>query len=386
MSLGADASQEQADGGTVFRVHAAIGEIAEAEWNRLAGPQPFLQHAFLHILEDTGCVGGRSGWLPQHLALWQGERLAAAMPLYLKTHSYGEYVFDWAWADAYERNGLPYYPKLLSAIPFTPVTGTRLLGAGETERKLLIAAALQYVQNAEISSFHCLFPNDAERGLLEEAGLMIRHGVQFHWLNHGYGGFDDYLTGMSHDKRKKIRQERRRVHEGGIRFRALTGADITEADWEFFASCYENTYRQHRSMPYLNLDFFRTLGRVMPENLVLIVASEQDRDVAAALNMRDETTLYGRYWGAHVYVPGLHFETCYYQAIEFCIAHGIRKFEGGAQGEHKLARGFLPERTYSAHWLAHPDFADAIEKFLSRESRHMTLYIDELNEHSPYKG
>lgn len=384
MSLDADASQ-QANQGTVFRVHAAIGEIPAAEWNRLAGPQPFLQHAFLHALEETGCVGGRSGWLPQHLALWQGERLAAAMPLYLKTHSYGEYVFDWAWADAYERNGLPYYPKLLSAIPFTPVTGTRLLGTGETERKLLVAAALQYVRNAEISSFHCLFPNDAERSILEEAGLMIRHGVQFHWPNHDYGGFDDYLAGMSHDKRKKIRQERRRVNDGGIRFRALTGADISETDWEFFTSCYENTYRQHRSMSYLNLDFFRTLGRLMPDSVVLIVASEHGRDVAAALNMRDENTLYGRYWGAHIYVPGLHFETCYYQAIEFCIANGIGKFEGGAQGEHKLARGFLPERTYSAHWLAHPDFADAIEDFLSRESHQMAHYIDELNEHSPYK-
>lgn len=368
-----------------LRVLAGMHEVTPAAWNRLAGNQPFLSHAFLHALEASGCVSNETGWLPQHLTLWEGERLVAALPLYAKNHSYGEYVFDWAWADAYQRNGLAYYPKLLSAIPFTPVTGPRLLAESDAQRRLLVHAAIEHAQAAGASSFHCLFPDQHDGAALQEAGLMIRHGVQFHWLNHGFAGFDDYLAAMSHDKRKKIKQERRRVSEAGISFRQLTGNNIRAEDWAFFTGCYDNTYRQHRSTPYLNLDFFQRVGHALPDNVLMIIASREGHDVAAALNFYDGTALYGRYWGTHAYSPALHFETCYYQAIEFCIARGIRLFEGGAQGEHKLARGFLPVATTSAHWLAHPRFAQAVETFLQREALGIAHYIGELNEHTPFK-
>jgi predicted N-acyltransferase len=369
-----------------FRVFDSIAEIAPQDWNSLAGTQPFLQHAFLRALEDTGCATLETGWMPQHMTLWLGTYLVGALPMYVKHHSYGEYVFDWAWADAYERNGLDYYPKLLSAVPFTPVTGPRLLAENDDCRKLLVIAAVNYAKNAGLSSFHCLFPAEAERGIFEDAGLMIREGVQFHWTNPGYRTFNDYLAAMNHDKRKKVRQERRKVFDRRITFRHLTGAKIREQDWEFFTDCYVNTYRQHRSMPYLTLEFFIKLGRVMPDNILLIVAEQDGEDIASSLNIFDNETLYGRYWGAQQYLPGLHFETCYYQAIDFCIARGISVFEGGAQGEHKLARGLLPTPTYSAHWLAHPGFAGAIEEFLARETLHIRDYIDELNEHNPFKS
>lgn len=361
-------------------------EIAPAAWNRLAGNQPFLSHAFLFTLEASGCVTDDTGWLPQHLTLWQGERLVAAMPLYAKSHSYGEYVFDWAWADAYQRNGLAYYPKLLSAIPFTPVTGPRLLAESDAHRQVLIRTAIDHAQAIGASSFHCLFPDEHDAAALAEAGLMIRRGVQFHWVNPGFASFDDYLAAMSHDKRKKIKQERRKVTESGVTFRQLTGGDIRNHDWEFFTRCYDTTYRQHRSTPYLNLDFFERAGAALPDNLLMIVASQNGRDIAAALNIHDGSTLYGRYWGAQTYSPALHFETCYYQAIEFCIARGIKVFEGGAQGEHKLARGFLPIETLSAHWLAHPRFAHAVAAFLEREAKGMAHYIGELNERNPFKN
>lgn len=369
-----------------FRVFDSIAEIAPQDWNSLAGTQPFLQHAFLRALEDTGCASLETGWMPQHMTLWLGTYLVGAMPMYVKHHSYGEYVFDWAWADAYERNGLSYYPKLLSAVPFTPVTGPRLLAENDDCRRLLVIAAVNFAKNAGLSSFHCLFPTEAERGIFEDAGLMIREGVQFHWTNPGYRTFEDYLGAMNHDKRKKVRQERRKVLNKGIAFRHLTGAEIGEKDWDFFTDCYVNTYRQHRSMPYLTLEFFLRLGRVMPNNILLIVAQQDGENIAASLNIFDNETLYGRYWGAQLYLPGLHFETCYYQAIEFCIARGISVFEGGAQGEHKLARGLLPTPTCSAHWLAHPGFSGAIEEFLARESLHIRDYIDELNEHNPFKS
>lgn len=369
-----------------LRVLAGMHEVTPAAWNRLAGNQPFLSHAFLQALEISGCVSDETGWLPQHLTLWEGERLVAALPLYAKNHSYGEYVFDWAWADAYQRNGLAYYPKLLSAIPFTPVTGPRLLAESDAQRTLLVDAAIEHAQAVGASSFHCLFPSETDSAVLQDAGLMIRRGVQFHWLNHGFVSFDDYLAAMSHNKRKKIKQERRKVSESGISFRQLTGKDIRAEDWAFFTGCYANTYRQHRSTPYLNLDFFQRVGDTLPDNVLMIIASQAGRDIATALNFYDGTALYGRYWGTHAYSPALHFETCYYQAIEFCIARGIRLFEGGAQGEHKLARGFLPMETTSAHWLAHPRFAQAVETFLERESLGVAHYIGELNEHTPFKN
>ena len=369
-----------------LRILTGMHEISPNDWNALAGTQPFLQHAFLHALETSAAVCDDSGWLPQHLTLWQEQRLVAALPLYAKSHSYGEYVFDWAWADAYQRNGLAYYPKLLSAIPFTPVTGQRLLVAEACYRIPLVQAALAHAKDLGASSFHCLFPAEADSQALAEAGLMMRSGVQFHWVNQGFTCFDDYLAAMSHDKRKKIKQERRRVKESGVSFRQLTGPQIRAEDWDFFNTCYANTYRQHRSTPYLNLDFFQRLGEVLPDNVMMVVATQNGCDVAAALNFYDQTTLYGRYWGTLAYSPALHFETCYYQAIEFCIARGIRLFEGGAQGEHKLARGFLPVETVSAHWLAHPRFAQAVETFLEREALGVAHYIGELNERNPFKS
>ena len=305
------------------------------------------------------------------------------MPLYVKTHSYGEYVFDWAWADAYQRHGLAYYPKLLAAIPFSPVSGARLLATTEAERAALIRAALALAQNT--SSLHVLFPQPAEAALLQSAGMMLRSGVQFHWTNPGYASFEEFLAQLSRDKRKKIRQERRKVQDAGVRFRRLCGSEIGEEDWAFFARCYDRTYREHRSTPYLNLDFFRRLGQTMPQHVLLIVAERGGRPIASALNLYSAQTLYGRYWGAEEYLPCLHFETCYYQALEFCIEQGISVFEGGAQGEHKLARGFLPVKTQSAHWLAHPEFSDAVERFLEREHAGIARYVDELNEHSPYR-
>lgn len=363
-----------------------LAEVPAPEWNALAGRHPFLSHEFLHALEATGCVGGDSGWQPCHLALRRNGRLAAAMPLYLKFHSYGEYVFDWAWADAYQRHGLHYYPKLVSAVPFTPVTGPRLLAATDHDRNALCAAALDMARDSGVSSLHCLFPTEAETPAFESAGFMLRTTVQFHWGNQGYASFEDFLARMNHEKRKKIRQDRRRVRDAGITYRHLSGAQAQPADWRFFVECYNRTYRAHHSTPYLNFAFFSRLAECMPEALLLVIGHRDGAPVAAALNVLGDDAVYGRYWGTREFHSGLHFETCYYQAIEFCIERGIATFEGGAQGEHKLARGLLPVRTTSAHWLAHPEFSDAVARFLDRESRGIGQYVDELHEHSPYKS
>ena len=363
----------------------SLNDVEPQQWNRLAGNQPFLRHEFLQALQDSGCVGPRSGWLPQFVTLWQDDQLLGAMPLYLKHHSNGEYVFDWAWADAYQRHGLRYYPKLVCAVPFTPVTGLRLLADSAEARALLLSAALDLAAKLGVSSLHCLFPTEAQAWEMQEQGMQLRSGLQFHWQNQGYADFDAYLAAMSHDKRKKIKQERRRVRDAGITFVHTVGTDISAAQWEFFEACYRNTYQQHRSTPYLNLDFFLRIGAALPDNILLITAHRAGQPIAAALNLFDQERFYGRYWGATAYVPGLHFETCYYQALEFCIAHKISVFEGGAQGEHKLARGFLAVPTWSAHWLAHPEFAKAVEDFLAREALGVAQYVDELNEGSPFK-
>ena len=368
-----------------IRILDSLADVDAAQWNTLAGPQPFLRHEFLKALEDTGCVSARAGWLPQFVTAWQEGLLVGAMPLYLKHHSYGEYVFDWAWADAYQRHGLRYYPKLVSAIPFTPVTGPRLLGDSPQTRALLLAAALDLAKRLGSSSLHCLFPTETQAREMQGQGMLLRSGLQFHWQNQGYADFDAYLAAMSHDKRKKIKQERRRVREAGITFEHTVGRDAGAEQWAFFEACYRNTYRQHRSTPYLNLDFFLRIGAALPDNILLITAYRDGQPIAAALNLFDRERFYGRYWGATKYAPGLHFETCYYQALEFCIARNIRVFEGGAQGEHKLARGFLAVPTWSAHWLAHPEFARAVEDFLQREAQGVAQYLDELNEGSPFK-
>ena len=368
-----------------IQVLDSLASIAAADWDALAANHPLLSHAFLHALHESGCASAETGWAPCYLTLWRDSRLAAAMPLYLKSHSYGEYVFDWAWADAYQRHGLRYYPKLLNAVPFTPVTGPRLMATNEADRCTLIDAALDFARDTGVSSLHCLFPDEAEVGAFESAGLMLRASVQFHWRNEGFADFDAFLARMNHDKRKKIRQERRKVRDAGIEFRSLRGAEASEADWRFFVECYNRTYRAHHSSPYLTLDFFLRVAHSMPERLLLILGYRNGHPVAAAFNVIGEDVLYGRYWGTREFHSGLHFETCYYQAIEFCIAERITFFEGGAQGEHKLARGLLPQRTVSAHWLAHPEFAEAVTRFLRKEANGIEQYVDELSEHSPFK-
>lgn len=369
---------------------SSLAEIGESAWSDLLALQPdstpFLSFAFLHALHESGCVSADTGWQPQYLALWQGETLAAALPLYVKSHSYGEYVFDWAWADAYQRHGLDYYPKLLSAIPFTPVSGARLLARDAPARAALVAFLLEQQGAAGMSSTHVLFPPEQEALQLQRAGFMLRSGVQFHWLNAGYRDFDAFLATLEHKKRKNIRAERRKVAEAGVTLRRVAGANASAADWRLFHRCYSNTYAEHRSSPYLNLDFFLRIGRSMPENILLVIAERAGQPIAASLVLHTSDTLFGRYWGALEHVPCLHFETAYYQPLEFCIEKNIATFEGGAQGEHKMARGFLPQKTWSAHWLAHPAFTDAIERFLERESGGIDAYIDELNDRTPFRA
>ncbi len=367
-----------------------LSGLAPAEWDALTGGNPTLRHAFLQSMIAAGCTTAQTGWLPQFILLRRESAgravLTGAVPLYLKSHSYGEYVFDWAWAEAYQRAGLTYYPKLLAACPFTPCSGPRLLAATDADRKVLIEAMLTLAREHDVSSLHVLFATAAEQEILLSAGMMARTAVQFHWRNAGYANFDAFLAGMSHDKRKKIRQERRKVASAGITFCRKTGADITDADWDFFGECYRRTYRAHHSTPYLNRDFFSLIGECMGENVLLVLAEREGVPIEASLNLFGADTLYGRYWGSREYHSGLHFETCYYQTIEFCIERGIALFEGGAQGEHKLARGFLPVKCHSAHWLKEPRFAHAVEDFLRRERDGLDEYVDELHDHAPFKA
>lgn len=374
-----------------YRTHIVsdLLEVGQENWDALvaqqAYPTPFLSYAFLHALHASGSAAPETGWQPQFLLLYDGDALAAALPLYVKGHSYGEYVFDWAWADAYNRHGLDYYPKLLSAIPFTPVAGGRLLARDAHARAALVDVLVATQRATEVSSTHVLFPPEDEAQALREAGFMLRSGVQFHWLNKGYADFDAFLATLEQKKRKNIRAERRKVVDAGVVLRRVRGLDATREDWVLFNRCYRNTYREHHSTPYLNLDFFLRLGATMPENVLLVIAEREGRAIAASLVIHDADTLYGRYWGALEFVPCLHFEVAYYQPLEFCIEQGIATFEGGAQGEHKMARGFLPIRTWSAHWLAHPSFADAVERFLEREAGGIDDYLDELNERNPFR-
>jgi predicted N-acyltransferase len=321
----------------------------------------------------------------QFITIWHDDQLAGAMPIYLKYHSFGEFVFDWAWADAYQQHGLNYYPKLLCAVPFTPITGARLLATTPEVRIQLIHSALQMAQESGLSSLHCLFPNENQAHEMQQQGMMLRRGVQFHWQNPGYADFDAYLSSLRQDKRKKIKHERRKVNEAGISFERIRGDDISEAQWDFFYRCYTRTHRQYNSPPSLNPDFFKRIGEAIPKNILLIIASRDGKQIASAFNLFNSDVLYGRSWGTLEYHPGLHFETCYYQAIEFCIEHKISTFEGGAQGEHKHARGFLPVTTWSAHWLAHPQFSRAVEDFLKRETGNIAQYVDELNDSNPFK-
>jgi predicted N-acyltransferase len=370
-----------------FSLHVTdtLASIQPSSWDALVGEQPLLSHAFLHALHETGCASPKTGWAPRYLLLRQGDVLVGAMPLYLKAHSYGEYVFDWSWADAYRRHGQRYYPKLLAAIPFTPATGPRLLAADRQARQRLLEGALSLLAEERLSSLHILFPDADDAAQCAAAGLLMRDSLQFHWQNPGYRDFADFLSTLNHDKRKKIRQERRRLNEAGVSFRRLTGGDICAAEWAFFHRCYVNTYRQHGSTPYLSLPFFERIGATMPGNVVLVIGNRHGTPVCAALDVFDGGTLWGRYWGATSHVPGLHFEACYYQAIEFCIERRIGLFEGGAQGVHKLARGFLPVTTRSAHAIADPEFAHAIEAFVARERADVAQTVDELERASPFR-
>ncbi|OWY31068.1 GNAT family N-acetyltransferase [Herbaspirillum robiniae] len=371
------------------RIVSSLADIGQAGWDGLAAAQheanPFLSYAFLHALHESGSACADTGWQPHYLTVWQGEELAAALPLYQKFHSYGEYVFDWAWAEAYQRHGVDYYPKLLSAIPFTPVRGSRLMARDEQARSALLAALQALQQEGEFSSTHVLYPSPEQAEALADAGFLLRSGVQFHWHNEGYASFDEFVATLDRKKRKNILAERRKVAEQGVTFEQLRGGEIGEEHWRFFNRCYRHTYSDHYSTPYLNLDFFRCIGQAMPQHLLLTIARREGKPIASSLTVYDRDTLYGRYWGALEHVPCLHFETAYYQPLEFCIAEKITWFEGGAQGEHKMARGFLPQKTWSAHWLAHPGFYDAVEHFLQREGGGIDDYLSELNERNPFR-
>lgn len=362
--------------------------IDRAAWDALvavgARGSVFLRHAFLHALEASGCTGSATGWTPAHLTLWEGDTLVAAAPLYRKSHSYGEYVFDWGWAEAYQRAGLAYYPKWLVAVPFTPVAGTRLLARDEHARAALAAALLAHARASGLSSLHVLLAPEHEIALLVQCGMLARRGVQFHWRNRGYASFDDFLAALAQPKRKNIRAERRKVAAAGVTLQRKVGREIAEADWEFFFRCYRATYAAHLSTPYLNLDFFLRLAEAVPQHLLLVLARRSGRPIAAALGVFDER-LYGRYWGALEDVSCLHFECCYYQMIEFAIERRLAVFEGGAQGAHKLARGLDPVPILSAHWLARREMHAAVARFLEREAASVAHAIDELNEHRAFK-
>ncbi|WP_024814716.1 GNAT family N-acetyltransferase [Acidovorax sp. JHL-3] len=457
-----------AEGAIIARVLASPLEVDATAWNALLAlqshPTPFMRHEYLAALHESESAVPHTGWTPRFMTLWEGDLLVAACPLYLKSHSYGEYVFDWAWASAYEQHGVPYYPKAVVAVPFTPVPGTRLMARDAAARQWLVQALCQWCEDEGISSLHVLFASDDDVLTGAREGLMLRHTVQFHWKNVaptlgtdvsslppegalaalgrpgggsgaaptlGTGGFllptesvlaaveshcdsgsaaagtlayrdfDDFLAHLTQEKRKKFRQERRRVAEAGVTFRWALGADITADDWNFFYRCYERTYLEHGNPPYLTRAFFQQMADRMPEHWLLFIAEREGRPIASSLiaisaqpsSARGQyhskyagCTAYGRYWGALERVDCLHFEACYYQPLAWCIAHGVQRFEGGAQGEHKMARALLPVPATSMHWLANPAFADAVDRFLAREVAGVEQYLDHLQARSPFRA
>lgn len=379
----------------VIRVHGDPAAIDADDWNRLlaeqAAPTPFMRHEYLAALHRSQSAVAETGWAAQFATLRHKGELQAAVPLYLKSHSYGEYVFDWAWADAYRRHGLRYYPKLLGAVPFTPVPGTRLMARDANARAVLVQAIGRVLQEGKLSSGHVLFGDGADRAAFEEAGWMIRTGVQFHWEQdtaNPIADFTELLARMQRDKRKKIQQERRRVAEQGIAFTVHEGDAIDESLWDFFYRCYTLTYRAHHSTPYLTREFFAAMAATMARHWVMFVARRDGEPIAASLIAidPDRRAAWGRYWGCVETVPCLHFDACYYQPLAWCLANGYRRFEGGAQGEHKMARGLLPVPTFSAHWLRDPRFAEAVADFLAQEGQGMAEYVDELRERNPFKA
>ena len=389
-----DAAQAGARDDYVIRVVDDPGAIDAVQWNALLAAQPertpFMRWEYLVALHRSGSAVAETGWTAQFLCVHDGEALVAACPLYLKTHSYGEYVFDWAWADAYQRHGLAYYPKLLDAVPFTPVPGPRLLARDPALRTLLLRAIEALARQGGASSAHLLFLDGADQRTARQQGWMMRSTVQFHWTQRAerpYADFADFLASLQREKRKKIQQERRRVVDAGVTFSVHAGTDIDTEDWDFFYRCYTQTYREHHSTPYLSRDFFARMAQTMASHWLLFIAHRQGQRIAASLICVDpqQRNAFDRYWGSVEQVSCLHFEACYYQPLAWCIEHGYQRFEGGAQGEHKMARGLLPVQTWSAHWLAHPQFAQAVADFLEREGAGVENYMDELNERRPFK-
>lgn len=371
-----------------LKIHTDIGAIGPDTWNRLCGiDYPFLRYEFLAALEDSHSVSPQTGWQSLHIAVEQDGDTIAVMPLYLKTHSYGEYVFDWAWADAYQRHGLDYYPKLVTAIPFTPAAGPRIGSSQPTATLMpaLLDAIRQLAERFGASSWHGLFVEPGLRQSMEASNLTLRLGTQYHWLNEGFRNFDHFLEKFASRKRKNIRRERQKVLDQQISLRRIQGTELSPELLDIFYAFYQNTYLKRGRTGYLTPEFFQMLHRTMPEQLLLVIAEKGGQPVAGALSLKSSSTLYGRYWGCRDDYDSLHFETCYYQGIEYCIEQGLTRFDPGAQGEHKIQRGFQPIETWSGHWIRHPGFADAINKAMSTERDAMRAQIEELTTWLPFR-
>jgi uncharacterized protein len=370
-----------------LRIVDSIASVPAQQWNALeTGGNPFVRHEFLLALERTGCVGAGTGWTPCHLLLQTASgEVEAALPLYSKSDSWGEFVFDWSWARAYQQAGLRYYPKLISMPPFTPATGPRLLAKTPDARKQLAAALIEHARAQRVSSAHLLFVTDADRAALESGDYLWRKDCQFHWHNRDYASFDAFLATFRSEKRKKALRERRRVQENGISFRTLTGEEMDARLWKIVFGFSAGTFAVRGHEHYLNVDFFRSVSAALPGAVVVKLAEFEGAPIATAIFFRGGDTLYGRYWGAAAEFNSLHFETCYYQGIEYCIEQGLRRFEPGTQGEHKVPRGFEPTQTWSAHWIADPRFRRAIDSYLDQERTAVDEYMRQVQEHVPFK-
>lgn len=374
-----------------IQVTQSLATVDPENWNALvSGNNPFLKHEFLVALERHDCVSQSNGWHPSHILIYDdNNHLIAASPLYIKHHSHGEFVFDWSWAEAYQRNQLEYYPKLVSAIPFTPMTGQRLLirkdGDVARLRSALLEKTLELTGQQDMSSAHWLFTTPEETKWLRDKGLSIRLGCQFHWRNQEYQSFDHYLSHFSSRKRKNILKERKHVSQAGIEMQIKHGAEISTEEWKIFHRYYCEIYDRKWGVPSLSLGFFQEIGRSLADQVVMVLAYRGEECIATALNLRSDDTLYGRHWGCSEQIPALHFEACYYQGLEYCIQQGLQSFEPGAQGEHKIARGFLPTATWSAHWIAHEGFRQAVDQYTRHEEREMERHIKELGAQSPFK-
>ncbi len=364
---------------------SSFKNINQKEWNDLTKSNPFLRLEFFQSLEASKSIGEGTGWHPFPAIVIDQGSLVGASPIFLKEHSYGEYVFDWSWAEAYQKYGKNYYPKIASCIPFTPATGPRIFGLDLSIKKNIVVQIEKLAYENKMSSSHILFCNESEKDIFGDPKWMLREGVQFKWFNKNYNNFAEFLSQLSHDKRKKIKQERKKIQDLGLKIKKIKGPEISESDLDFFYACYCNTYQDHHSHPYLTRIFFSLIKESMPENLLLILAYEGDLPVAASFFIYDDKNLYGRYWGSKSFYSGLHFELSYYQGQEFCIENRIVSFEGGAQGEHKLARGFEPFNTFSFHRIFDEKFELAIKDFLRREKTGIDQYTNELNERAPYK-